>query len=922
DSSRPLSIGAYRGLGVTAPTPAASGPFGRLFAAAASLRRRSTREPAGAAPAQLIDLPVELSLSHSSAHRPDSASTDHFGRAALAADTAQANSRGSVSLGRRGVEQYGYTDGNDEEDADDAGGYDSDDGSEKGTVDEIYDSVDAVVSRSDDPTLPALTARVWILGGFFTVFFAAVNTLFLFRTASFSLSPYLGTLLAYPMGIFLSWVLPTTHFWGGYTLNPGKFNHKEHALLAIICSTAAAPTFALYNIIGQRYQLYQVGLTSAACVAFAIVSQLFTIGLAGLCTRFLVRPAAMLWPSTLAAIALLKSLHENDSAALPRRLVSRFSFFWAVASITLVYEFFPLFITPILVAVSIMCYIAPDLPSHSSIRPLYSAKVLRGLGSANYNGGLGFLSFSFDWSVISQQAPIITPLWSLLNQFIGAWIALYIVVPIVWTNSLFYNDFQLGTSRHDGPNGTGRFPLGFALNTPALFDSKGKYLSAHNFVNKTTLTLNEAYYEAHAPILVSSYFATEFCASFVVFTSAIVHVALWYGKDVWDRFRTAVGELDANDIHTKMMEVYPAVPVLWYIALQVVCVVAAVAVCEWGGFDLPWWGVLSAVLLSSILIIPVGTIQAISGQQLVMNVPAEFLMGLILPGRMVAVMAFKTLSSQSMSTGLTFLGNMKFSHYLKIPPRAVFAVKLSTLALAALVNVFAAFWIYESFGRSEDDEFIIDGDPTSGLIWRLQSADPPEGWSANNFNIFISAGAIWGAIGPTRFFGGASPYARILWGLLAGAVAPVVPYVLHRLRPQDGFWHLINIPLLAMFPVQAGSYRSDMFTPLAVGVLVNYFIKRHDPAWWRRYAYTMAAALDSGTAIALAITFFAFTFSARYQVLMPYYALHYPDAEGCAPSYYLTCTGNENYGKAFGRSYNFSEDLYCSSIYFSVGVRH
>ncbi|KAJ1548525.1 hypothetical protein HK405_002859 [Cladochytrium tenue] len=49
-------------------------------------------------------------------------------------------------------------------------------------LDEIYDIIDAVVSRTDDSTLPALTIRTWVLGIFFGFLYALVNTLFTFRT--------------------------------------------------------------------------------------------------------------------------------------------------------------------------------------------------------------------------------------------------------------------------------------------------------------------------------------------------------------------------------------------------------------------------------------------------------------------------------------------------------------------------------------------------------------------------------------------------------------------------------------------------------------------------------------------------------------------------------------------------------------------
>ncbi|KAJ3281751.1 hypothetical protein HDU76_008861 [Blyttiomyces sp. JEL0837] len=334
-------------------------------------------------------------------------------------------------------------------------------------TDEIYDIVDAVVSRTDDPTLPALTFRVWIMGLFWAVVLSIVNTLFTFRTNQLSVNPFIGVLLSYPLGIFMAAVLPTKKFnlgpLGEFSFNPGKFNHKEHALIYVMCNTSSGPAYALYNIIGQKYQLYQENLTTIACIGFGVVTQCFGYGLAGLCRRYLVRPAAMLWPGNLSVIAMLNSLHQTDDDQSQYKM-TRFKFFWIVTAILAVYEFFPTFIAPILGAVSLLCYGA------YSVSDAKARKIRLGLGSAQPGGGLGFLSLSFDWSVVSGQAPITTPLWALLNQYLGIYFMLYIVTPILWVNNAFGIDFEIGSDPGDGPNGSGSFALGLALNTPDLFN--------------------------------------------------------------------------------------------------------------------------------------------------------------------------------------------------------------------------------------------------------------------------------------------------------------------------------------------------------------------------------------------------------------------------------------------------------------------
>jgi len=765
-------------------------------------------------------------------------------------------------------------------------------------IDEIYDIVDAVVPRTDDPTLPALTLRVWILGTFFGFILAAMNTLFTFRTNPLSVSPYIAVLLSFPLGRLMAF-LPSINLGFGVNLNPGPFNFKEHGLIYVFASTCSGPAYALYNIIGQKFQLYQEDLSLASAIFFGITTQCFGYGLAGLCRRYLVRPAAMLWPGNLGTIALLNSLNRDDvDPSLP---MTRFVFYWVVVAIFIVWEFFPLYIAPIFTAISLLCYV-----KGSTKNP----QLTRMLGSA-YNG-LGMLSFSFDWSLMSLLAPITTPLWALLNQILGLWLFLWVITPILWVKSSFGFDYALGTNPAEGPNGSQIYPLGQALNTPTLFNKHGDYLSAFSLVNSADLSLNQTMYAESAPIYITTYFAILYMTSFMVFASVLVHVGLWYGKDVWHRFRTAMRDLDSNDIHAKMMDVYPEVPDLWYVGLLVANMVIAIGVCQWGGFQLPWWGVILGFLLALVSMIPIGVIQAISGQQIGLNVMSEFLIGLILPGRIAAVMAFKTFSYMAMSQGLLLVSDLKLGHYMKIPPRAMFSVQLFSTIMAVIVNIFTAYIIYVSFGRT--DTPVDPNNPSSPKEWVLQ-ANPPSGWTANGYRVFLNAGAIWGAIGPARFFGPGSPYSATLWGFLVGAILPIFPWVLHRQFP-DGYWHLVNMPVILAIPLDPGTTLSILITPLIIGIVFNYFIKKYHHAWWKKYAYVMSAAFDSGTAIALTIIFIAFQ-AKTDKIFMPKWVFNRYDPEMCADEYYMVCNENAQYG---GANYNISLDAYCSGINFGLAV--
>ncbi|KAJ3094900.1 hypothetical protein HDU97_007451 [Phlyctochytrium planicorne] len=774
-------------------------------------------------------------------------------------------------------------------------------------LDEIYDIVDAVVSRTDDPTTPVLTFRVIVLGGFFSILLTALNTLFSFRTNSFTTNPFVGVLLAYPLGKMMEKFIPRG------TLNPGPFNHKEHTLIYVMCNSVANPAYALYNIVGQKYQLYQDNLSDAAAVFFAINTQIFGYGLAGLCRRYLVRPAAMLWPSNLSVVAMLNSLHEKPNPD-DQYTTSRYKFFWIVVLIIGAWQFIPGYVAPIFTAVSILCYVAPATSNPALTRIL-------GSGGQGY----GLLSLSFDWNVITNMYPITTPLWALFNQVFGLWLMVWIITPILWQRDTFGIDSKLGSLEKYGPNATGAFPLGYAVNNAKLYDYKGNVVKPKSFVKLPDLVLDEDFYNEHKPIYITTYFAVEYLSSFMVFTAAIVHVGLWYGKDIWSRFRTSLRDLDSNDIHAKLMDVYPEVPEWWYIVMLALNTLVSIFVCQFGGFDLPWWGVILGLALALISILPIGVIQAISGQAIGLNVMSEFMIGLILPGRMAAVMAFKTLSYMSMYQGLLLVSDLKLGHYMKIPPRHMFLVQTTATILASVINVFVAKGIYESFGRT------CVKDPDTGVetcgLWTIQEK-PPLGWSSTGYNVFLNAGAIWGAIGPARFFGPGSPYQWTLIGFGIGVVLPFFPWAMHKAFP-NGYWHLVNIPLLVVFPgLGAGSTRSEMVTPLLIGVAVNYFVKKYRHAWWKKYAYVMSAALDSGLAITATILFLCFQLGIGAKTEseasrpFPFWALNRADPEQCAPEFFMKCSENAAWGAAWGRTGYFQIkeiDPYCTSINFQGG---
>ena len=83
---------------------------------------------------------------------------------------------------------------------------------------------------------------------------------------------------------------------------------------------------------------------------------------------------------------------------------------------------------------------------------------------------------------------------------------------------------------------------------------------------------------------------------------------------------------------------------------------------------MPLWAVFLCVGMSLLSILPIGIITAVSGSSLGLNVLTEFVIGLLIPGKTIAVMTFKSLGTNSVIQALDLLNDLKLGHYMKINP--------------------------------------------------------------------------------------------------------------------------------------------------------------------------------------------------------------------------------------------------------------
>ncbi|CAN6555335.1 unnamed protein product [Malus baccata var. baccata] len=294
------------------------------------------------------------------------------------------------------------------------------------------------------------------------------------------------------------------------------------------------------------------------------------------------------------------------------------------------------------------------------------------------------------------------------------------------------------------------------------------------------------------------------------------------GREILDRYRSSYK--GKEDIHTRLMRRYKDIPSWWFYMLLIITVAVSLVLCIVlnDEVQMPWCGLLFAGAMAFTFTLPISIITATTNQTPGLNIITEYVMGIILPGRPIANVCFKTYGYTSMAQAVSFLNDFKLGHYMKIPPRSMFLVQFIGTILAGTVNLAVAHWLLNSIKN-----MCVD-DPHS---------DSP--WTCPNDRVFYDASVIWGLAGPKHIFGSLGNYGAMNWFFLGGAVGPVIQ---HWIR-------LINLPVLLgatglMPPATALNYNSWII----VGTIFNFLVLRYRKNWWQRYNYILSAAMDAGVA--------------------------------------------------------------------------
>ncbi|CAN1790264.1 Oligopeptide transporter 1 [Linum perenne] len=169
--------------------------------------------------------------------------------------------------------------------------------------DNPIEEVRLTVSTTDDPTLPALTFRTWVLGLLSCVFLSVLNQFFGYRYNGLYVGSTSAQILMLPLGQLMAATLPTRKLrvpltkWS-FTLNPGPFNVKEHVLITILANCGADGILALAIVTAIR-AFYHRSIHIMAAFLLVLSTQLLGYGWAGIFRKILVDSPHMWWPGSM-----------------------------------------------------------------------------------------------------------------------------------------------------------------------------------------------------------------------------------------------------------------------------------------------------------------------------------------------------------------------------------------------------------------------------------------------------------------------------------------------------------------------------------------------------------------------------------------------------------------------------------------------
>ncbi|KAL1962100.1 hypothetical protein VTN77DRAFT_567 [Rasamsonia byssochlamydoides] len=700
-------------------------------------------------------------------------------------------------------------------------------------------AVRQLISLTDDPTLPTITFRYFLLCIIFVTPGAFLSQMSYFRTTQAPYSIYFVQIASHYLGHFFARVLPATvvrvpftNF--SFSLNPGPWSIKEHVLVTVTAASGATYNLGFYPIsLAELYYGEKVNPAVAIFFMFAIVWIGYSF--AAIARQLLLYDPNYIWPQALMQSTLFETFRKTDvSSPLARKQMK--VFFLCLLGMTL-WQFLPEYAFPFTSSLAFLCWVAPHNP------------VANFIGSGL--GGMGFLNLSLDWSNINWNGSsiLLTPWWTQVILFLAFVVNCWILLPAAkWGN--------LGSYHH-------------GLMSNRLLLANGSTYPVLDVLTPD-FQLNETAYQQYGPMYMGlqNIWATFFdyaklpAAVTWIATFGFVQVAANLRKVIQSRQKQArsKGESINHQYHDRLNVLqrnYKEVPWWWYVLLFLSGFVILVTAIACGYLWIPIWTLFVALGTAAVIVIPMGWLYAISNYQVATGSFNELMYGYMVHTRAGAgyhhpcgPSTYGAIAGDAWYRAQYMLQDQKIGHYMHVPPRAIFFAQIFGTVLGVPINYGVVRWVLNT-------KF----DYLSGA-----KQDPLNQWTGQAIQSYNTMGVQYAVIGPHRLF--SQPlFAPLPWSFLVGAVIPPLLYLLHRAFPRwrVDLWNVtIFFSGLATF---YGNVSTGYTSAIIGGYVVMYYYYRKRFEVWKRYSYMVAAAFDAGFNFNLLLIFLFF--GAGKQIAMP-----------------------------------------------------
>ncbi|KAF2489538.1 putative OPT oligopeptide transporter [Lophium mytilinum] len=689
-------------------------------------------------------------------------------------------------------------------------------------------TVRRIVNLEDDPTLPTLTFRYFVLTVLFISPGAVLYQMGIYRTTASPYSILFVQVASHYVGLWLARILPAKTIrvpftkWG-FSLNPGPWNSKEHVLVTVTANSGATSN-AAWTAISLAELYYGDKIPAAACIFFMWAIVYLGYAMAALARQFLIYDPIYIWPQSLMQTALFETLKSSSvNSRIGRK--QKNVFFAVLVGVTL-WQFLPEYVFPFLSSLSFLCWVAPE----NAVANFIGGGI----------GGMGFLNLTLDWSNISTAYgnPMVMPYWTSVVLFIAFAFNCWVLLPAAKWGDLGGFKYGLMSNRLFLANGT-RYPL------TALIGSDN--------------TMNETAYAFYGP----AYMGTQQIWALFFDYSSYISALTWMILFGWPKIRETIQKLhirarrqgaqSVNHLYSDRLNVlqraYKEVPLWWYIALFVGSFVTIITILAKGLFFIPIWTFIVALFTSGFMIIPFAWLYSLSNYQVPIGSFNELIYGYMIHTKAGAnhrhpagSSTYGAIAGDIWYRAQYMLQDQKIGHYMHIPPRDLFFSQILGTLIGVPINYGIIKWVLSAKG-----EYLLGN-----------KKDPLNQWTGQSLSSYNTLAVQYVLVGPKRLFA-QHIYHPLPWAFLFGAGAPFVIFALHRLFPRAKF-QLWNVTIFASgVSVFYGNLSTGYTSRLIVAWFSMRYFYRKRFETWRRYNFQIAAACDAAFNISMLMIFVFFS---------------------------------------------------------------